>query len=111
MVILRASDFFAGALKATPVGSTIIYHQGNLSRDRHIGPRFLQVNSMAQTAWSLYEQGKVDLFQKRLSPTELAYGARVLPKPHRPVSFVGAYNPDRWSFDNDNGDTRNGETA
>lgn len=102
MIIMRASDFFAGAMKATPVGSTIIYHRGNLSRDRQVGQQFLQVNSMACAAWGLMEQGKVALFQKRLSPTELAYGARVLPKPHRPVSFVGAYNPERWSFNNDN---------
>ncbi len=95
--VLMTKDQFTTALKTAKPHSSIAYHVGSLMSDRQYGQSFLQIHAVAMAAWAAMEAGKVALVQDKLG-SATRYVARVLPPPHKPVEWVGCYNPTRFSF-------------
>lgn len=93
--ILMTKENFATALAAAKPGTDITYHIGNLMSDHQFGTNFLVINGVRLAAWAAMEAGKVALLQQKTSVGS-RYIARVLPPPHKPVKWMGCYNPDRF---------------
>lgn len=82
---------FEDAIDAAKPGQHVIYHLGNLLKDRALGLHFQAVDNTARTAWGLMEKGIVHLAQQRLRPGVVAYMAIKSPPPHTPVEWIGCY--------------------
>jgi len=76
-------------------GEQIVYHTGALMYDRVYGTNFLSVDNTARAAFAAAEAGKVHLTQHRLGEHLFAYIAVKRPVPHKPVKWMGCYDPDQ----------------
>ena len=85
---------FESRLKAAHPGEKIIYHFGNLMRDRKVGGTFGVVDDVAYAAWKACEEGTVDLVQRRVAHMDVFdYVAVKRKPPYEPVVWMGCYDP------------------
>ncbi len=77
-----------------PPGTRIVYHFGNLMRDRKVGGTFGVVDDVAYAAWKACEDGMVDLVQRRVAHMDVFdYVAVKRKPPYEPVVWMGCYDP------------------
>jgi hypothetical protein len=84
---------FEEAVKYAPPQTKIIYHVGNMLYDRNEGDAFMAVDNVACAAMDAFTEGKVDLFQQRVSPGVCEYIAVKKAPPYFSQAFVGCYMP------------------
>lgn len=85
----KSLDIF---LRDNKPGQSLIYHKGDLQRDRLRGPTCLATHALGRAAWDLMEEGKVDLHQKKIENHAYEYILTIRPLPHKPVQWTGCYN-------------------
>jgi hypothetical protein len=86
---------FERALPTMKPGEVIVYHTGNLLKDRNMGPDFMRVENVARAAWVAMEAGELHLVQIKKGDDVWDYCGIMRPKPFKKIKWDGCYDPRR----------------